>query len=52
MKGPEKEARRWFLQAEDDLLQIYTGDDLAEAYKDLKKVFEVTRKFLQKKGIV
>lgn len=31
--------------------QIYTGDDLAEAYKDVKKVFEVTRKFLQKKGI-
>ncbi len=32
--------------------QIYTVEDLAEACKDVKKVFEVSRKFLQKKGIV
>ena len=32
--------------------QIYTVHDLAEAHKDVKKVFEVSRKFLQKKGIV
>lgn len=32
--------------------QNYTVHDLAEAYKDLKKVFEVSRKFLHKKGII
>ena len=41
------------MQYQEALLnQIYTADDLAEAYKDVKKVFQVSRKFLQRKGIL
>ena len=29
--------------------QVYTGNDLTEAYKDVKRVLEVSRKFLKKK---
>ena len=31
--------------------QVYSSDDLAEACKDLKKVFEISKRFLKKQGI-
>jgi HEPN domain-containing protein len=31
--------------------QVYSPDDLVEAYRDLKKVFEISKKFLEKHGI-
>ena len=31
--------------------QVYSSDDMAEAYRDLKKVFEISKKFLEKHGI-
>jgi HEPN domain-containing protein len=32
--------------------QVYTADDLSEAYGDLKKVFEISKKFLRKKEVI
>jgi HEPN domain-containing protein len=31
--------------------QAYSADDLAEAGKDLKKIFEISKRFLEKQGI-
>ena len=32
--------------------QVYTVDDFAEAHKDVKKVLEVSKEFLHRRGIV
>ena len=32
--------------------QVYTANDLLEAYGDLKKVIEISRKFLEEKKVL
>ncbi len=64
MKDPNKDACRWFRQSEDDYrfvnpngipggspFQVYDKDDLEKAFKDLKKIVDICRQFLENRGV-